>query len=89
MVSTPNYRKNKRFELKSTVMLADEHSEYLTYAQRFNFSGVVCILSHILLTNRAPKFRFNLRTHLFNQALKLYINQLFYRKKFRRRKDCR
>ncbi len=39
MVSTPDYRKNMRFEYKSTVMLADEHSEYFSYAQTFNFSG--------------------------------------------------
>jgi hypothetical protein len=28
MVSTPDYPKSKRFEQKSTVMLANEHSEY-------------------------------------------------------------
>ena len=39
MVSTPDYRKSKRFEHKSTVMLADEHSEYFSYARMFNFSG--------------------------------------------------
>ena len=39
MVSTPDHRKSKRFEDKSTVMLSDEHSEYFSYAQMFNFSG--------------------------------------------------
>jgi len=32
MVSTPDHRKSKRFEHKSTVMLSDEHSEYFYYA---------------------------------------------------------
>ncbi len=39
MVSTPDYRKSIRFEHKSIVMLADEHLEYFSYAQMFNFSG--------------------------------------------------
>ena len=39
MVSTPDHRKSIRFEHKSTVMLSDEHSEYFSYAQMFNFSG--------------------------------------------------
>jgi hypothetical protein len=39
MVSTPDHRKSKRFEHKSTVMLSDEHSEYFSYAQMSNFSG--------------------------------------------------
>ena len=33
------FRKNIRFEHKSIVTLADEHSEYLSYAQMLNFSG--------------------------------------------------
>jgi hypothetical protein len=39
MVSTPDHRKSKRFEHKSTLMLSDEHSEYFSYAQMSNFSG--------------------------------------------------
>jgi hypothetical protein len=39
MVSTPEHRKSIRFEHKSTVMLSEEHSEYFSYAQMFNFSG--------------------------------------------------
>ncbi|MEE9495200.1 MAG: PilZ domain-containing protein [Desulfobacterales bacterium] len=39
MVSTPEHRKSIRYEHKSTVMLSDEHSEYFSYAQMFNFSG--------------------------------------------------
>jgi hypothetical protein len=31
MVSTPDYPKSKRFEQKSTVILANEHSEYFAY----------------------------------------------------------
>ena len=39
MVSPPDFRKNTRFEHKSTVMLADEHWDYFSYAQMVNFSG--------------------------------------------------
>jgi Tfp pilus assembly protein PilZ len=39
MVSTPDHRKSIRFEHNSTVMLSDEHSEYFSYAQMFNFRG--------------------------------------------------
>ena len=39
MVSTPDHRKSMRFEHKSIVMLANERSEYFSYAQMFNFSG--------------------------------------------------
>ena len=39
MVSNPDFRKSKRFEHKSTVMLANEHWEHFSYAQTFNFSG--------------------------------------------------
>jgi len=39
MVSDTDYRKSIRFEQKSTVMLSDEHSEYFSYAQMFNFRG--------------------------------------------------
>lgn len=39
MVLPPNHRKNLRFEHKSIVMIADENSDYLAYAQMFNFSG--------------------------------------------------
>jgi hypothetical protein len=39
MVSTPDYRKSIRFEHKSIVILADERSEYVSYAQMLNFSG--------------------------------------------------
>ena len=39
MVSTPDHRKSIRFEHKSTVMLSDEHSEYFSHAQMFNFRG--------------------------------------------------
>ena len=39
MVSTHEHRKSIRFEHRSTIILADEHFEYFTYAQVFNFSG--------------------------------------------------
>lgn len=39
MLSSADYRKNIRYEHKSTIMLANEHSEYFFYAQMFNFSG--------------------------------------------------
>ena len=39
MRSTPEHRKSIRFEHKSTVMLSDEHSEYFSHAQMFNFRG--------------------------------------------------
>ena len=39
MVSSTDFRKSKRFEHKSTVMLADEHWCNLSYAQMFNFSS--------------------------------------------------
>ena len=39
MVSTPDHRKSKRFEHKSIIMLANENSEYFSYAHMFNFSG--------------------------------------------------
>lgn len=39
MVSSPDYRKNLRYENKSTIMLSDENSEYFLYAQMLNFSG--------------------------------------------------
>ena len=39
MVSSTDFRKSIRFEHKSTVMLAHEHSDYFLYAQMFNFSG--------------------------------------------------
>ena len=39
MVSDTDFRKSLRFEHKSTVMLSDEHSEYFSYAQMFNFSS--------------------------------------------------
>ena len=39
MGSTPDHHKSKRFEHKSTVMLSDEHSKYISYAQMFNFRG--------------------------------------------------
>ncbi len=39
MVSTPDYRKSIRFEHKCIVILSDEHSEYFSHAQMFNFSG--------------------------------------------------
>ena len=39
MVSSPDHRKSIRFEHKSTVMLAVEHSDYFLYAQMFNISG--------------------------------------------------
>ena len=39
MVSNIDFRKSPRFEHKSTVMLADEHSDYFSYAQMFNFSS--------------------------------------------------
>ena len=39
MVSDTEHRKSIRFEHKSTIMLSDEHSEYFSYAQMFNFSG--------------------------------------------------
>ena len=39
MVSNTDFRKSVRFEHKSTVMLADEHSDYFAYAQMLNFSS--------------------------------------------------
>jgi hypothetical protein len=39
MVSNPDHRKSMRFEQNSTVILANEHFEYFSYAQVFNFSG--------------------------------------------------
>lgn len=39
MVSNTDFRKSVRFDHKSTVMLADEHSDYFSYAQMFNFSS--------------------------------------------------
>ena len=38
MPSNYDYRKSSRFEHRSTVMLANEHSEYFSYAQMRNFS---------------------------------------------------
>ena len=39
MASSRDHRKNKRFEHKSIVMLANEHAEYFSYAKMYNFSG--------------------------------------------------
>lgn len=39
MVSNLENRKSIRFEHKSTIILADEHFDYFSYAQVFNFSG--------------------------------------------------
>ena len=39
MVSNTDFRKSIRFEDKSTVMIADEHSDYFSYAQMSNFSS--------------------------------------------------
>ena len=39
MVSNTDFRKSIRFEHNSTVMLADEHSDYFAYAKMFNFSS--------------------------------------------------
>ena len=39
MVSNTDFRKSIRFEHKSTVMLADEHSDYFSYAQMYNISS--------------------------------------------------
>ena len=39
MVSNTDFRKSIRFEHKSTVMIADEHSDYFSYAQISNFSS--------------------------------------------------
>ena len=39
MVSKTDFRKSIRFEHKSTVMLADEHSDYFSYAQMYNISS--------------------------------------------------
>ena len=39
MVSDTDFRKRIRFEHKSTIMLADEHSDYFSYAQMFNLSS--------------------------------------------------
>jgi len=39
MLSNTDFRKSIRFEHKTTVMLADEHSDYFTYAQVLNFSS--------------------------------------------------
>ena len=39
MLSIHDYRKSRRFEHKYMVMLANEHSEYFSYAQMLNFSG--------------------------------------------------
>ena len=39
MVSDTDFRKSIRFDHKSTVMLAGEHSDYFSYAQMFNISS--------------------------------------------------
>jgi len=39
VVSNLENRKSIRFEHKSTIILADEHFDYFSYAQVFNFSG--------------------------------------------------
>ena len=39
MVPTPDHRKSIRIEHKSTIILANEHFEYFSYAEVFNFSG--------------------------------------------------
>ncbi|UCE52728.1 MAG: PilZ domain-containing protein [Desulfobacterales bacterium] len=39
MISATDFRKGKRFDHRSTVMLEDDHSEYFSYAQMYNFSG--------------------------------------------------
>jgi hypothetical protein len=39
VLSTPDLRKNMRYEHKSTILLADEHSAYFSYAQMLNFGG--------------------------------------------------
>jgi hypothetical protein len=39
VLSSPDYRKNMRYEHKSTILLANEHLEDFCYAQMFNFSG--------------------------------------------------
>ena len=50
MVSDTDFRKSIRFEHKSTVMLADEHSDYFSYAQMFNIrSGGLYFESDVAL----------------------------------------
>mgnify|MGYP001551498592 FL=1 len=39
MVSYTDFRKNKRYKHKSTIMLSDEHCEYFSYGQIFNFNS--------------------------------------------------
>jgi hypothetical protein len=34
-----DFRKSIRFEQKSTIMISDEGSDYISYAQMFNFSS--------------------------------------------------
>jgi len=48
MVSYTDFRNNKRFEQKSIFVLADEHTDYCSHAQIFNFSsGGLYFESHL------------------------------------------
>jgi hypothetical protein len=43
MASSPDHRKNKRFEYKSIVMIESEHAEYFSYAKCIILAVVGCI----------------------------------------------
>jgi hypothetical protein len=61
MVSRTDFRKSKRFEHKSTVMLTDEHSTYFSYGQMFNFSrdGLYFRSDFSFKTGKKIQIRFN------------------------------
>ena len=52
MVSTPDYRKGKRFGHKSAIMLTDEHSKYSFFAQ----SGCFCENQCTMTLDTFPPF---------------------------------
>jgi hypothetical protein len=52
-------------------MLANEHFEYFSYAQVFNFSGGGLYFKSDVAYKQCTKIRIQFENHLFNQAPKL------------------
>ena len=81
MISTPDFRKGKRFDHKSTVMLEDDHSEYLSYAQLYNFSSGGMYFESDVAFQPGAKLTIMLDKPIFRAAPKNYHAKVLWCKK--------
>lgn len=69
-VSNIDFRKSIRFEYNSTVMLADEHSDYFSDAQMFTFSSEGLYFEPDIAFKQCTKFQIQFDRPPFQSGLK-------------------